>query len=306
MTCSFILSRTTCVSSIADIPARLGIVATNFLLIADRKGICANECAQLAELHSWAVDFPKNGEPVPFERIPQPEIRIKPDWFAPEIISTLDANYYESQTALGKMFRAIRLPPLAAASHDSRAQHRRQKIRESRGLSLVDTLERLSLSSNSLNDPISTKLQRRLRPLVDLEDDEEMALAMSTLFDYFAAELEHICFSYTLSRSAAARLTEEEILMGTIVAKSAQPRMRRDNISSMREETSTLVRRMWKELEGGEDTVIKDWVNRGWTAWRVSLIKQNLFGSKSFGWIALRAIFEAIKHLDEVSPTHGV
>ena len=276
-------------------------MATNFLLIADRHrdGIFAEDCAKLAELHSWAVDFPKNGEPVPFDIIPHPNIHLKPDWFAPEITNVSNADYYESNTVLGKMFRDLYLPPLNAESFDSRAQQQRRKKRQAKGLSLEDTLTNLSLTSDGLSDPISTKLLRRLKPLVDLVDTEELATAMADLFDHYGAELEHICYSYTLSRSAKSRLTEEEVFMSTIIAKSAQPRLRKDSISSMRDETNSLVRRMWKELEGGDEVVVKDWANRAWTAWRLSLMKKNMFGAKSFGWMALRAIFEVIKELDD-------
>ena len=275
-------------------------MATNFLLIADRHpdGIFAEDCATLAELHSWAVDFPKNGEPVPTNLIPQSDSRLKPDWFAPEITNFSNVVYYPSKNALGEMFRNIDLPSLNADSFNSRAQQRRREKRQSKGLSLEDTLASLSLTSNGLSDPISTKLLRRLKPLVLLVDTEELATAMSDLFDHYAAELEYICYSYTLSRSAKSRLTEEEVLMSTIIAKSTQPRKRKDNISTMRDKTSFLVRRMWKELEGGDKVVKKDWANRAWTAWRVSLMKKNMFGAKSFGWIALRSIFEVIKELN--------
>jgi RNA-dependent RNA polymerase len=272
------------------------MVATNFLLIADshQNGIFAPDCAKLAELHSWAVDFPKNGEPVPFGDIPQPSIHVKPNWFAPEIANISHADYYESQTALGKMFGDIELPPLNAASHDSRAQQQ-----QAEDLSPEYILANRLLTSNAPNDPISTKLRSRLSPLVDLVDTTELDNAFSHLFSHYAAELERICYNHTLSRWAKSRLTEEEVVMGTIIAKSAQPRMRTDSMSAMREETNVLVRRMWKEIEGGDEVVIKDWANRAWTAWRVSLTKKDLFGGKSFGWIALRAIFEVINELDD-------
>jgi len=274
----------------------LGIIATNFLLISDIRGIFHPDCLQLAELHSWAVDFAKNGVPVPLHKIPHPNIRIKPDWHAPEITHINSAEYYKSTSVLGKLFRDIRLPVLSQANHDSRAQYRRRKTQES--VSLEDTLQRLSIDSGTFDDPISTKLRRRLRPLVDLEDTDELTSAIMNLFDHFAAELEHICFSYTLSRKTTARLTEEEVFMGTIIAKSSQPRMRKDMISGMRDESTTLVRRIRKELEGGEDATIDDWLNRAWTAWKVSVTKDRLFGSKSFGWIALRAMFDGIKELE--------
>jgi len=274
----------------------LGLIATNFLLIADLSGIFDNRCLKLAELHSWAVDFPKSGEPVPLRNIPMPKMRIKPDWHAPEISNVQSADFYESQSVLGVLFRDIDLPTLSAANHNSRARQQRRK--QQRNLSLEDAIERLSLDSGSSDDPISVKLRRRLRPLVDLEPTDGMTSAIVNLFDHFAAELEHICFSYTLSRRAGARLNEEEVFMGTIVAKSSQPRMRRDMISSMREETTTLVRHMRKELEGGEDASLHVWANRAWTAWCVSIMKEGAFASKSFGWIALRALFDCIKDLE--------
>jgi len=155
------------------------------------------------------------------------------------------------------------------------------------------------LDSGRFDDPISTRLRRRLRPLVDLEPADEMTTAVVNLFDHFASELEHICYSYTLSRKANSRLTEEEVFMGTIIAKSSQPRMRKDMISGMREETTTLVSGMRKELEGAEDASIEEWVNRAWAAWKVSIVKDGAFGSKSFGWVALRSLFDGIRYLED-------
>jgi hypothetical protein len=40
----------------------LGQIATNWLVYADRKGAGCQECLDLAQLHSRAVDFPKTGE----------------------------------------------------------------------------------------------------------------------------------------------------------------------------------------------------------------------------------------------------
>ena len=275
---------------------RLGIIAINFLLIADRQTIFHADCLKLAELHSWAVDFAKNGKPVPLEQIPQPKIRVKPDWHAPEILDhNLGANYYESQSVLGKLFRGIKLPRLSATSHDSRTRRRMRR----QNLSLEETLRTLSLDSESFDDAISKKLRRRLHPLVDLVDTEELTSAAITLFDHYATELEYICYSYTLSRGATARLSEEEVFMGTIIAKSPQPRMRQDMTSRMRDVTGTLVRRIREELEGGEGAPVQDWVNRAWTAWKVSIKKDGLFASKTFGWIAMRALFDGIKYLSD-------
>jgi hypothetical protein len=274
----------------------LGIVANNFLLIADLHGIFHPDCATLAELHSWAVDFPKNGIPVPIEKIPQPKTRVRPDWNAPEINITGNANYYESQSILGKLFRKIELPVLSGSNYETRAQPRRKRKGK---LEPEDMFANLSLGGSRIpNDSISTRLHRKLSKLVDLKDNEDMATSMSHLFDHFATELEHICFQHSLSRHAVRRLSEEEVLIGTIIARSAQPRLRKDNMSSMRMESSVLVQRMWKELEGSPDEPIRDWANRAWMAWKVSQMKKDVFGGRSFGFMALRAIFETIKALE--------
>ncbi|KAF8581580.1 RdRP-domain-containing protein [Ramaria rubella] len=298
-----ILDRNSEIEDVADFVVNfinndmLGIIAINFLLVADVKGIFASKCVLLANLHSWAVDFPKNGEPVPIDKIPFPDTRVKPDWYAPETDTSRDGTYYPSSSVLGKLFRDVQLPPLSAAIYESRAPPRQRHGKKD--ISLKDTLQRLSLDTEHFDDPISTRIRNRLTPLVDLESSEELTLAILRLFDHFAAELEHICFSYTLSRKATARLTEEEVFVGTIIAKSTQPRKRRDHIAAMRDESTTLVRHIWKELEGGQNASINDWVNRSWAAWKLSLTKKNQFGSKSFGWAALRAILEAIRKLEE-------
>jgi RNA-dependent RNA polymerase len=48
------------------------------------------------------------------------------------------------------------------------------------------------------------------------------------LFNTFSAQVHNACVSHTLSQSRDAMLTEQELLIGTIVAKSNQPRRRKD------------------------------------------------------------------------------
>ncbi|KAF8507374.1 RNA dependent RNA polymerase-domain-containing protein [Hysterangium stoloniferum] len=276
----------------------LGLVSINFLLIADRKGIFHGDCEKLASLHSWAVDFPKNGIPVPPEEIPYPEVAVKPDWYRPEIVGMSrreEAEYYASQSIIGKMFREIKLPDL---SDDTPKAHRRRR-RGSAEHGLESGFAALSLESLSLNDAISSPLHRKLTSHVDLSHTEEMFRAISGLFDHFSAELEHIGYSCSLSKNGARRLTEEELLTGTITAKTTQPRIRKDNMASMREATTILVQRALKELEGSQNDTISEWASRSWMAWKVSLVKKRMFGARGFGYMALRAIFEAIKAMEQ-------
>jgi hypothetical protein len=72
-------------------------------------------------------------------------------------------------------------------------------------------------------------------------------------------------------------------------------------MAKMREETSALTRRVLKEFEGDKDSPIRDWVNRSWMAWSISIRNTNthVFGAKSFGFLALRSLFDAIKELEQ-------
>jgi RNA-dependent RNA polymerase len=58
-------------------------------------------------------------------------------------------------------------------------------------------------------------------------DPDHRAFAFS-LFDRYAEELERICVAHITSCRHSAMLTEEEVAVGTIVAKISQPRSRLD------------------------------------------------------------------------------
>jgi len=68
----------------------------------------------------------------------------------------------------------------------------------------------------------------------------------------------------------------------------------------MRQGTTILVRRALEELEGSRNDIILGWANRSWMAWNVSLTKKHMFGTRSFGYMALCAIFEVIKALEKL------
>ncbi|TVY73467.1 putative RNA-dependent RNA polymerase [Lachnellula suecica] len=112
---------------------QLGRIATSHQILADQKqlGTLDPSCITLAELHSTAVDFSKTGVPVDIKKIPKVN-PVRPDFMAPGpnikiekkegllVESTTAAEedrdddedfspyrYYESDKALGKLFRAI-------------------------------------------------------------------------------------------------------------------------------------------------------------------------------------------------------
>ena len=267
------------------------------MVIADQshEGLDDPDCITLARLHSDAVDYPKSGQPVSLEAIPRLKFRAKPDWNAPENVNVDSALFYESQRAIGRLFRAIDLPALRTAK---RTQRNRRRQLEQDDQTLEDEFENFHLHDAN-EDPVQMAVEARVSDLIDLPTDcSEMVDCASQLFDRYVFELETICASHSLSPARSARLSEEEAVVGTIVAKCSQPRKRRDLMAKMRELTDRLVRSVREEL-AGEDGALTSSLERSWIAWRLSIIKKDTFGAKSFGWVALGGIFEAIKEIEE-------
>jgi hypothetical protein len=114
---------------------RVGTIANMHLQLADLKSTHSVECKKLAEMASTAVDYPKTGIKVNMEERPKFKSSIKPDFMAhgPRIyidhnldleldenepddgtdaFAALDQDerkitYYESENALGQLYRAI-------------------------------------------------------------------------------------------------------------------------------------------------------------------------------------------------------
>jgi len=210
----------------------------------------------------------------------------------PETVNPGSASYYKSPRAIGHLFRSIHLPALRSVQ-----RVRRQQLREQQE-SLEDLLGNFHLQDDT-QDPIWTAVEARISEFIPTNPDHETIQDVSHLFSRYTSELQTICMAHTLSYGRSAMLTEEEAVIGTIVAKSSQPRRRRDVMAKMREVTEQLVRHLREELEGGEDSTLEGSLERAWAAWQLSVIKRDHFGAKSFGWLALGAIFEAIKDLED-------
>nr|GAT49769.1 predicted protein [Mycena chlorophos] len=282
----------------------LGITATNWLLIADQadKGILHPDCLKLAALHSMAVDYPKTGKPVPIHSIPKPPSKSMPDWHAPEI-ATNSKDHYPSNRAIGKLFRAIKLPEVRESS-GTLSSFERGLIRSGQMPApdisdLADALEDLDLGEHPLLgviwEQIGTYLSVREYP-------EQWGNDMVELFKHYCSELQGLCATHTLSHAKAGVLLEEEAVVGTMLAKTSQPRKRQDLIASLREKTDFLVRGVKDAIMGDdEECSWEDSLLRGWLAFELGIAEQRKgeFGSQSFMWIALGTIFEAVKELDD-------
>lgn len=126
--------------------------------------------------------------PVPFYRCPRLLIPYKPDWHAAEVIAPRDVDYYISNRALGKLYRAVDLKPPPSAT-----------------------------VYNSDQDNITTCLQPKVEPLIPTGVDT--ISVVEDVFDAYQEELGYISTTHVVTNVPGARLTEEEIVTGTISAK---------------------------------------------------------------------------------------
>lgn len=124
------------------------------------------------------------------------------------------------------------------------------------------------------------------------------------IYSRYRRELEGICYTHTMSTTRNAMLTEEEVLIGTIVQKTSQQRRRKDIMAKMREATDVLVRGTREALEGPEEESDEVYLQRAWFAWRLALDKGGEFGAQSFGWVALGAVFDGIRQIEEMQRAH--
>ena len=276
----------------------LGLVAMNWLLIADRslQSVFDPDCMVLAQLHSDAVDYPKSSTPVPHEKIPRLKSKAKPDWNQPETMNdSKSADYYLSQKAIGRLFREIELPALDIVRRVGRMQ--REKLHEEEDDLLVAQFGRVSLRDD---DQVDVAVYGRITQFIedaDVVDPDDRARAF-ILFDRYIADLKRICAAHTISYRRDAMLTEEEAAVGTIVAKTSQRRHRRDMISKLRDQTNLQVKGVRNELVSEGDG-FETRLRRAWALWRVTQEERDLMGARTLGLIALGVIFDTIKEVEE-------
>ncbi|KAF9650744.1 RdRP-domain-containing protein [Thelephora ganbajun] len=278
----------------------LGLVAINWLIIADQseESIFDEDCMTLAQLHSDAVDYPKSSTPVPLEKIPKLKFKARPDWNQPETMNdSKSADYYESQRAIGRLFRAIELPALEIAQRVGRAQRRKlhEDGEEGGDDRLLAQFGRMSLRDD---DQVDVAVYSRITEFVDGDVDPDHRARAFSLFDRYTAELKMVCAAHTISYRRDAMLTEEEAVVGTIVARTSQPRHRRDMISKLRDQTNLQVKGVRNELISEEDG-FETKLRKAWALWRVTQEERELMGARTLGLIALGVIFDTIREFEE-------
>ncbi|KAG6862083.1 hypothetical protein C0995_007213 [Termitomyces sp. Mi166 len=264
----------------------LGLLSDRLLVIADQSkyGIRDENCLWLAQLCSQhvdvqAVDYPKQGNKVDIDndRLPRTLIRCKPDWHAAEIVSPCHTDYYESDRALGVLYRSITLenPEIEPVNQDGQLE--------------------------LLTDPISQRLKGLVKPHLNTNLRHE---GLPAMFKRYVDELNYICATHVLANTPDNRLTEVEVVAGTILAKCSQKRWRKDRIYRMRLHASTLVRDIQRQLiedmGSANQEQLTDGLSTAWAAWEYSQRQNHAFGAGSFGFIALGVIFDCLDRLGGV------
>ncbi|KAG5654750.1 hypothetical protein H0H81_003758 [Sphagnurus paluster] len=283
----------------------LGIVGINWLILADQstEGIFDRDCLMLADLHSNAVDYPKSGNPVALQKIPKLHSNMKPDWNAPETVNPSSGRYYPSDRAIGRLFRDITLPDTTSKPGPVKSKGKKKgkgKGNEPNIGQLSGLLDELSVAGDA-HDLLQEIVEFRVLQFLDIEAEasEEVVDQIQGIFNRYVSELGNACATHSLSYSRSAVLTEEEAIVGTIVQRTSQPRLRQDMMAKLRDRTDVLVRGVREELAGDSDDVLEDYLERSWLAWKASIAAEKSFGAESFGWVALGGIFDAIKEIEE-------
>jgi RNA-dependent RNA polymerase len=246
-------------------------------------------------LHSDAVDYPKSGQPVALSTIPGLRSRDRPDWNAPETANP-DPNkgYYKSQRAIGRLFREIDLPEIPRVRRVNRKRPGERTTDK-----LANKFKQVDFTDEDLKDALPQALRDRVSKFIDIDEiTPDGMVYVQQIFRRYAAELQAICTANALSQTYAS-LSEEEAVTGTIAQKTSQPRKRKDAMAKLREQTDILVRGVREELAGDGDTPLEVLLKRAWVAWKLSVLEREVFGGQSFGWVALGAIFELIKDIEE-------
>jgi len=263
----------------------LGLLSDKHLIRADQAtdGVFDYGCLRLAQLCSQAVDYPKNGKSVNPKLAPKPLIHYKPDWKEGEVEDARHTDFYKSETAVGKLYRAVDLvkrPP---------------------------TLKVLKSSTHLAQNPVYIALEPKVKHIIgDAAEHESSTERIASIFKQYVGELRYICLTHTLTDYVGVRLSEEEVVIGTIMAhcSSLQRRWRQERIYRMGYHVGNLIQEIREQLSRGSqqagegDTAIID-LELTWAAWCWTMEELSssvsTFGLHSFGIVCLNAVLDCVE-----------
>ncbi|KAI0045365.1 RdRP-domain-containing protein [Auriscalpium vulgare] len=265
----------------------------HLLMDHHQDGTFDDRCMELAKHCSRAVDYPKNGVAVNMDdrSIPHKLIQYKPDWKKAELSDANDNDYYESDRALGHLYRSIQLQ------------------------SIDDPLDIPTASSDGhrpLTDPISIALapivKRTLAkdaqgsPNPDWEDPT--ATLPATLHALYAKEMRYIRTTHTLTDAPGVQLAEEEVVLGTILSHCTFERWRKDRIERMKLHVDGLGKdiraRIIVNVTEADDPARREGLRVAWATWSWCQKNMDKEVMESFSLIALGVVLDCLKKLEAI------
>ena len=249
---------------------------------------------RLAELCSQAVDYAKNGNPVNIHNnLPKSLIRSKPDWHKAEVTDARDLDYYVSDRALGHLFRNIEL---------------RDPSEPIEGFSI-----KMSGGTTPLEDAITCAVEPLILRALNTSHDKDASAADRSRTDYpdaewlhahYAREMQFICTTHTLVDTPDVHLTEEEVVLGVILAKCTQSRWRTDRTCRMKLHSGDLVGDICEQIAqfDGVQTVgqLRTALARAWDAWCWAQYHRDRDFIESFAILVLGIVLDCLRRLGEL------
>jgi RNA-dependent RNA polymerase len=220
---------------------------------------------------------------------PRPLIKFKPDWNKAEVTGARELDYYESDRALGYLFRNI------------------QDDLDEPSEGFPDTAP---AQTPPLGDAISQAIAPLIRHTLEITAKTPRAenIEAKGLYDRFLREMRYACTTHTLLDAPDVQLTEEEVVLGVILAKSTQPRLRKDRTYRVRLHAETLVRDMRAQIVPGpaeegkrtESGDFRDCLRKAWAAWGWAQHHRDNEYIESFSLIVLGVVLDCLKQLGAI------
>ncbi len=163
-----------------------------------------------------------------------------------------------------------------------------------------------------LSDKISVTLQPEIeRHLGRFKNNETAVEDIEPLFGAYARELSYVCMTHAPTENADVRLSEEEVVIGVIMAKCSNNRWRKSRMHRMREHVAQIVRDIKHRKRGLGAPQVKDGelpareelraaLAKAWNAWDFGMRNRHVFGSKSFAIIALGVVCDMLDMLKKL------
>ena len=246
---------------------------------------------KLVHLFSQALDYAKNGIPIDIRNsLPRPSIKARPDWHRAEVTGARELDYYVSDRTLGRLFRNVEL---------------RDPSEPIEGLPTD-----VSGGTAPLEDPITCAVEplvlRALNTTRNKDDDgTDQSRAdyrdAKRLHARFVREMQFICTAHTLVDSPDVRLTEEEVVLGVILANCTQSRWRVDRMYRMKLHSGDLVGDIYEQViqfDGLQtEGQLRAALARAWDAWCWAQYHQGRDFIESFAIVVLGIVLDCLKRL---------